>query len=39
MALSEEIKLYNLCVVESVAHYDFDTSEADNCQIRKVLEL
>lgn len=36
--LTYEMKLARTCIVESVVHYDFDTSEADGCEIGRYLE-
>lgn len=36
--LTEEMSLAKTCIVESVIHYDFDTSEADDCEIGRYDE-
>lgn len=36
--LTEEISRHRLCVVRDVVHYDFDTSEADGCEVGRYLE-
>ena len=36
--LTEEMALARTCIVESVIHYDFDTSEADDCEIGRYDE-
>lgn len=36
--LTDEMKLSKTCIVKSVVHYDFDTSNADNNPIGKYLE-
>ena len=35
--LTHEMKLARTCIVESVIHYDFDTSEVDGCEIGRYL--
>lgn len=32
------MSLATTCIVESVVHYDFDTSEADGCEVGRYLE-
>ncbi len=32
-ALKDDIKTLHSCIVEKVVHYDFDTSEIDNCEV------
>lgn len=36
--LTEEMALARTCIVESVVHYDFDTSEADGTDVGRYLE-
>ena len=36
--LTPEMSLAKTCVVESVVHYDFDTSTIDNCEVGRYLE-
>lgn len=36
--LTSEMSLAKTCVVESVVHYDFDTSTIDNCEVGRYLE-
>lgn len=36
--LTNEMSLERTCIVESVVHYDFDTSEADGCNIGRYME-
>ncbi|MGK0467200.1 5'-methylthioadenosine/S-adenosylhomocysteine nucleosidase [Clostridium sp.] len=36
--LTHEMSLARTCIVESVVHYDFDTSEADGCDVGRYLE-
>lgn len=36
--LTEEMSLAKTCVVESVVHYDYDTSSIDNCERARYLE-
>jgi len=36
-AMTDEIAVTSACVVESVVHYNFDTSDADNCEIGRHL--
>jgi len=36
--LTHEMALARTCIVESVVHYDFDTSEADGCSVGRHLE-
>lgn len=36
--LTHEMALAKTCIVESVVHYDFDTSEADGCDVGRYLE-
>jgi adenosylhomocysteine nucleosidase len=36
--LTPEMSLARTCVVESVVHYDFDTSEADECEVGRYLD-
>lgn len=36
--LTHQMTLSRTCIVESVVHYDFDTSEADGCDIGRYLE-
>lgn len=35
--LTEEMEKSGICVVESVVHYDFDTSEADSAEVGRYL--
>ena len=35
--LSEEMTLARTCIVESVVHYDFDTSAVDDCEVGRYL--
>lgn len=35
--LTSEMTLTRTCIVESVVHYDFDTSEADGCEVGRYL--
>lgn len=35
--LTQEMTLVKTCIVESVVHYDFDTSEADGCEVGRYL--
>ena len=35
--LTEEISEHRLCVVQNVVHYDFDTSEVDECEVGRYL--
>ncbi|WP_297435522.1 5'-methylthioadenosine/S-adenosylhomocysteine nucleosidase [uncultured Clostridium sp.] len=35
--LTDEMKLAKTCIVESVVHYDFDTSEADGCEVGRYI--
>ncbi|MDD6795236.1 MAG: 5'-methylthioadenosine/S-adenosylhomocysteine nucleosidase [Clostridiaceae bacterium] len=35
--LTQKMKLAKTCIVENVVHYDFDTSEADNCEVGRYL--
>ncbi|SES03097.1 5'-methylthioadenosine/S-adenosylhomocysteine nucleosidase [Streptococcus gallolyticus] len=37
-ALTEELKVTNICLVEKVIHYDMDTSAADHCEVGRYLE-
>lgn len=37
-ALTEELKVTNICLVEKVVHYDMDTSAADRCEVGRYLE-
>ncbi|EFM29301.1 5'-methylthioadenosine/S-adenosylhomocysteine nucleosidase [Streptococcus gallolyticus subsp. gallolyticus] len=37
-ALTEELKVTNICLVEKVVHYDMDTSAADHCEVGRYLE-
>ena len=36
--LTHEMKLTRTCIVESAIHYDFDTSEADGCEVGRYLD-
>ncbi|MGV8984470.1 5'-methylthioadenosine/S-adenosylhomocysteine nucleosidase [Clostridium sp.] len=36
--LTHEMALARTCIVESVVHYDFDTSEADGCDVGRYLD-
>jgi adenosylhomocysteine nucleosidase len=36
--LTPEMALSRTCIVESVVHYDFDTSEADGCGVGRYLD-
>ena len=36
--LTHEMALAKTCIVESVVHYNFDTSEADGCEVGRYLE-
>ncbi|WP_234124324.1 5'-methylthioadenosine/S-adenosylhomocysteine nucleosidase [Clostridium hydrogenum] len=36
--LTQEMAVLKTCIVESVIHYDFDTSEADGCAVGRYLE-
>lgn len=36
--LTHEMALARTCIVESVVHYDFDTSEADGCEVGRYLD-
>lgn len=36
--LTDEMSLARTCIVESVVHYDFDTSEVDGCSVGRYLE-
>lgn len=36
--LTEEMSLAKTCVVESVVHYDYDTSTIDNCEVARYVE-
>lgn len=36
--LTEEMSLARTCIVESVVHYDFDTTDADDTEIGRYLE-
>ena len=35
--LTDEMKLAKTCIVESVVHYGFDTSEADGCEVGRYI--
>lgn len=37
--LKEEMAKEKLCIVEKIVHYDFDTSEIDDCEPARYLEL
>ena len=37
--LTEEMTLSKTCIVESVVHYDFDTSLIDNCEVGRYCNL
>ena len=37
-ALTEQLEVTNTCVVGKAVHYDFDTSEADACEVGRYLE-
>lgn len=37
--LTNEMALARTCIVESVVHYDFDTSEADGCEVGRYVDL
>lgn len=37
-ALTEELKVTNICLVEKVIHYDMDTSAADHCEVGRYVE-
>ena len=37
-ALTEKLKVTNICLVEKVVHYDMDTSAADHCEVGRYLE-
>jgi adenosylhomocysteine nucleosidase len=37
--LTEEISKHRICVVESVVHYDFDTSPLDHCEVGRYIDL
>lgn len=36
--LTHEMAVSKTCIVESVVHYDFDTSEVDNCEVARYIE-
>lgn len=36
--LTHEMSLARTCIVESIVHYDFDTSEADGCDVGRYLD-
>ncbi len=36
--LTEDISKSRLCIVDSVVHYDFDTSEIDNCEPARYIQ-
>ena len=37
-ALTEKIGLHQVCLIDNVVDYSFDTSEADNCEIGRHLD-
>ncbi len=37
-SLSKDVETFGKCLVEKVVHYNFDTSEIDNCEVGRHLE-
>ncbi len=37
-SLTEGVKTFDACLVEKIVHYNFDTSEIDNCEVGRHLE-